>query len=494
MSVVIPPVCQLGIGERSSETMHGLLVLVAQEARETRFFETLTDGLKVKMKVVVYTHQQKIETIVAGLAVGCRHIAGMQTSLVPDTLAAEIFGMARFADQSQINAFLRRFGPAQVIHLEQAHQALLEKYSLAADRTHWPMLADGRRYLPVDLDQTPIVTRSMRAKGTARGYFGRKRGSVGYKKSVAFLGGGVKEVLWQRLEPGDTHAQEAVPTILERLAALAKARGIARGEILGRGDSQYGTVKVARQWSGLGMHYLFKGYTPNASKRLADSLPATALWHFRGIDSNGSRVWVAEAGEQELQAQDDPPGLEPLKTRVVVQVRVAFRLRKKHGRGAPNQVPEKTITYEHYLTDLSAKALPVEPTEPTTIVEVYNARQTQERFFRSEQDALGADNLRTYTQEGEAGFLWLLASTVNLLRWTQRRLLARTELEEAGLTKLVVQAMQIPATITRTLVRTTRTWVITLPETARLARHLVSVWMERELQLPLPLDFVPNTT
>jgi hypothetical protein len=476
--------------------MHGLLVMLVQRADEVRFFETLSDGLKLsklKLKEVSYTHRNKLATIVAGIAVGCRHISEMQVKLVPDTTAAELFGMARFPDQSQINTFLRRCGEDQVVHLAHAHQELLEKQSLCGDRDRWLELADGRRVLPVDLDQTPIVTRSTKAKGATSGYFGRKRGHRGYKKSLALLGGRVREVLCLRLEPGNTHAQEAVPTVLQALGGLAKAKGISAGEIMVRADSQYGSVKVVRQYQAAEVHYLLKGYTPNASKRLVENLPDTALFYDHGLDSNGSRVWVADAGEQELYAEEDRGETPPLRTRVVVQVRVAWRLRKKHGRGAPNEVPAKTITYEHYLTDLPPEALPVESgaegSRGLTIVDVYNARETEESFFRSEQDALGVHYLRTYNDKGEATFLWLSASTVNLLRWTQVSQLAGTQLQEVGLTKLVTQVMQIPATITRTA----KAWIVTLPEILRLARHLVNVWLQRELQLPLP-GFALNTS
>jgi hypothetical protein len=486
----IPIETRVEIGERKGETMHGLLVMVVEKAREIQFFETLTEPLGLKMKSVKYSHQNKIETVVAGLAVGCRHTSEMQTKLVPDTVAAELFGMARFPDQSQINNFLRACGPEQVHHLGESHQALLEKNSIAGDRAKWLRLADGRRLLPLDLDQTPIATRSKRATGTAKGYFGRKRGNNGYKKSVAFLGQDVREVLWLQLEPGNTHGQHAVPIVLARLLALAKARGIAPEEIVGRGDSEYGSVGVIRQFQAARIHYLFKGYTPRTAKHLADNLPETAVWHYRGLDSNGSQLWVTDAGEQELHGHDDPAELPPVKTRVVLQVRVAWRLRKKHGRKSPNQVPEKVVTYEHYVTDLPAESLPLVAAEPVTVVDIYNDRETEESFFRSEQDALGAHCLRTYKMEGEAAFLWLLASTVNLLRWTQCSRFAGTKVEEAGLTKLVTQIMQIPATI----VRTAHTQFIILPETLRLARHLAHVWLEREIQLPLPLEFVPNTS
>jgi hypothetical protein len=473
-----PSEIRLETAERPEETVSGLLVTVVQKAHEIGFFETLCEGLNLKMKVYTYSHRNKVETIVAGLTVGCRHTAELQTKLVPDTVAAGLFGMARFPDQAQINTFLRRCSSEQVAHLGWAHQQLLLANSTVADRRKWLPLANGRSVLPVDLDQTALVTRSTRATGSAAGYFGRKRGNVGYKKSVAILGGGVKEVLWLRLEPGNTHGQEAVPVVLQQLATLAESKGLGAGEVLLRGDSQYGSTPVLRQVQAAGQHYLFKGYTPRTAKHLADNLPLTAVWTYRGVDSNGSQLWVTEAGEVELAGHDDPADLAPVRTRAVLLVRVGWRVHRKRGRGSPQTWTEKVISYEHYLTDLAAQALPVE-----AVLDVYNARETVESFFRAEQDAFGAQYLRTHQGEGEAAFLWLLASTVNLLRWLQQTTFARTQLAEVGLTKLVTQAMRISATV----VRTAEAWIVILPQTTRLGCQLVSDWYRRGYQLPLPL-------
>lgn len=343
----LPTAIRFEAAERGDETLSGLLVSVVQKAQEIAFFETLTDGLQLPMKVYTYSHRNKLETIVASIAVGCRHVAEIQTKLVPDTTAARLLRMARFPDQSQITAFLRACGSAQVTHLEQAHEQLLLRHSRVGQRQHWLQLADGRRVLSVDLDQTAMVTRSTRATGTARGYFGRKRGQYGYQKSVALLGAGIREVLWLRLDPGNVHGQEAVPTVLTKLRALATAHRIAPAEILVWGDSQYGSTPVLRQLQAAGHHNLLKGYTPRTAQALAAALPATAVWQYRGVDSYGSRPWMVDGGEQELRGHDDPADLPAVRTRVVLLVRVAFRTRKKHGRGAPGTVAEKVVRVEH---------------------------------------------------------------------------------------------------------------------------------------------------
>src|SRR5712692_5341552 len=480
-----PRALEFVLGERPDETQAGLLVTVVQKAEEVGFFERLLGGLDLRMKTYVYTHRNKVETLVASVAVGCRHIAEIQTKLVPDTAAAALFDLPRFPDQSQVNAFLRACGPEQVAHLEEAHATLLDQHSRAGDRRQWLALPNGQRVLPVDLDQTYLVTRSTKAEGATRGYFGRKRGQLGYKKSVALLGGHVQEVLYQGLEAGNVHGQAAVPAIVTKLARLLVARGIHPEEVLVRGDSAYGSVDLLRQLQAAHYHYVLSGYTPATAQHLAERLPATAVWHLRGTDSNGAQVWSTDAGEQDLAAHDDRVADPPVRTRVVVVVRVSQRLRKQHGRGAPGAVAETHVSFEHYLTDYPAAVL-----SAAAVLDWYGGRETEESFFRAEQDAFGAHYLRTKHGDREAAFLWILASTVNLLRWVQHTTLSGTVLEQVGLSRLVTQAMRIPATIERT---TDKCRVI-FPSTARLVRQLVNLWDVQFHQLALPLVFVNDSS
>jgi hypothetical protein len=484
MSADLPPRLEFAMSERPTETQAGLLVAVVRQAERFGFFDTLLAGLALRRKVNQYSHRQHLETLVASIVVGCQHIADIQTKLVPDTAAAALFGLARFPDQSQVNAFLRALGPAQVAHLAQAHAALLARHSRAGDRTAWLQLPTGVAVLPVDLDQTYLVTRSRRAQGATAGYFGRKRGPRGYKKSVAVLGAGVQEVLWQQLESGATHGQDAVPGVLAALRALCAAQGIAPAEVLFRGDAQYGSVEVLRQVEAAGHYYVLRGYSPKTAHQLAAALPRHAVWQLRGQDHQGAWVWDTDAGEQALHAHDDRAATPPVRTRVILVVRVSTHTRKKHGRGAPGAVTERRVQYEHYVTNYPAAVLPA-----GAVLDVYNGRETEESYFRAEQDAFGAHYLRTHHGEGEAAFLWLVASTGNLLRWVQHTTFQGTVLERLGLARLVTQAMRLPATI----VRTADSYRVLFPDTARLVRQLVAAWGERAWQLPLPLPIAVNS-
>jgi hypothetical protein len=477
MASSLPDELAFTTGVRPNETLAALLIPVVRTAEALGFFETLATGLNHPSKQVVYTHQQKLQSLVASLIIGCRHLNEIQTKLVPDTVAAGLFGMARFPDQSQLSAFLRTMGPAQVRHLAQAHAQLLAAYSRIADRTRWLALADGTRLLPVDLDQTPLVTRSQRATGAGRGYLGRKRGHWGYQKSLVLLGGAVQEVLWLRLDPANVHGQEAVPDALAALAALLQAHTLLPDAVLLRGDSQYGAIPTVRHYQAAGHHYLVKGYSPEMAARLAATVPAETIWTQATPDSSGRQVWYTDLGGQALRGSTEPASQAPLQTRVVLVVRVGRRERRKHGRGAPGTVSEPVVQYEHYLTDLPADRLPA-----AAVVTQYAARATEESFLQSEQTAFGAQYLRTYQHEGEAAFLWLLASTVNLLRWVQQRAFAGTPLETAGLTKLVTQALRIPGTI----ITTATGWMVRLPATARIVRAFVTAWANPYVQLSLP--------
>lgn len=465
------------LAERPTETISGLLVAVVDYGRRIDFFGTLGVGLDLKMKSYVYTPQDKLNTLVASVVVGCRHVSEIQTKLVPDTAAAALFGLARFPDQAGINAFLRACGPAQIAHLHKAHATLLAQHSRITERAAWSVLPNGRRVVPLDLDQTPLVTRSTRATGTAQGHMGRKRGQVGYKKSVAFLGAGIQEVLWQQLDPANVHGQEALAPTLAALAALCRAKQVPPSAIVVRADSQYGSAAAVRRIQAAGHHYVLKGYTPRSAQAFADALPPDAVWTSLGTDTNGSTLWVVEAGEQELRGHDDPPDLPPVRTRVVLLVRVAWRTRRKHGRGAPGTVPTKEVRFEHYLTDFGPDVL-----SAAALIGFYNGREQEEGLFQSEQTAFGAHYLRTRDKTGEEAFLWVLASTINLLRWIQHTQFAQTPLEQAGLAKLVTQVRRIPATI----VKQANVWLVLLPQTARLVRCLVNAWIAQTIQLPLP--------
>lgn len=382
---------------------------LAQRATAIGFFETLVEGLRLPAKVYVYSHRNKIETIAASVGVGCRHIVDIQRRLVPDTQAAGLFGMARFPDQSQINTFLRAFGPAQVGHLERQHEQLLVRHSRVGDRARWLALPDGRQVVPIDVFRAQLATRAAGSTSSSSRAQSRPR----FWKSVAVLGAGVREALWVRLEPDASRGHLALPIVIDKATAVTSARDIAPGEILVRGDERYVVIDVLRKLQAAGHHYIIGGASRTAGRRLAETLPSNAVWTYRGVDGSGAHCWCVDAGVRTWRGQNDPADLPPLRSRAIVLVRVQRQTRLKRGRGAPDRITQFALSHDYYVTDLAADVLPA-----PSVLDVHNSRETEEAFFGIGQDDVGAGYLRTRHEAGEAAFLWLLVSTLNLLRWT----------------------------------------------------------------------------
>lgn len=60
------------------------------------------------MKGTDYSVHKKMITLLLSITFGRRYTSDINDKLVPDTVAANIFDMDRFPDQSQINALIRR--------------------------------------------------------------------------------------------------------------------------------------------------------------------------------------------------------------------------------------------------------------------------------------------------------------------------------------------------------------------------------------------------
>jgi hypothetical protein len=60
MSAELPPRLDLALSERTTETQAGLLVAVVRHADRIGFFETLGDGLALRMKVYQYSHRKQL--------------------------------------------------------------------------------------------------------------------------------------------------------------------------------------------------------------------------------------------------------------------------------------------------------------------------------------------------------------------------------------------------------------------------------------------------
>lgn len=84
----------------------------------------LLEQVKVKMKEVNYTVHQKMITLLLSIIMGCKYTSDVNHKLVPDTVAANMFDMKRFPDQSQINELIRRIDEKGIEQLASVHHQM----------------------------------------------------------------------------------------------------------------------------------------------------------------------------------------------------------------------------------------------------------------------------------------------------------------------------------------------------------------------------------
>ena len=457
-------------------TGHALMFAARDYAEQVGLFAGFREQVHLKMKKRVYTVADKLATLWASVVVGCDHTLEINTKLGGHEQAlAEAFGLARFPEQSQINRLLRACRPETVRELQQLHLELLAAHSQAADRASWRRLANGTRVLVADLDQRGLVVSGTSYELAESGHFGRKRGHRGYQLSALFLGGAIGELVDEYLDGAKTPAAARIDELLTSLKRVCKRLGIKRSEVVIRGDAQYGTPHIIAKIKALRFGYFFKGISPAHARTLVrDVSPQTVFTCVQASD-NGAQHWLADLGERTHTGRRQDGTKPTVTARTVAGVWVPW-VQPRGTRPGPSvrarrealgQARCRQVTHECYLTSLSAEQLSLGES-----LAFYNQRQTIERYFADEQNALGARHVRTHHHAGAAVFQWVVAMANNLLRWMRRRVWHDTPLEGVGLKRLIKHYFQIPGRI----VRTGATRVIEVAATHWLVPHLVA-WL-----------------
>ncbi len=461
-------------------TAHALLVPIYQKADDLGLFASLGAEVRIAMRTNRYTTLDKLKTVWASIVLGCPHTVDINTALgAHEPALASLFGLTRFPDQSSINRLLHRVTRDSVEQLRRVSAQLLARHSRARDRRRWLRLPGGRRVLALDLDQHGLVVASRRYELAESAFFGRKRGRRGYRLTLAYLGGEVREVLDEHFDPGTTPPLARLPDVLAQLAALCRQWGISPGDVLVRADAAYGTPVVLAQIAAYGFEYLIKGLSPARAERLLGQVAPTAV--FESASQGGEPRWVTDLGSVEHV------GRSPGSPRVVARTIVGVWVHKvAQGRGRPGPTSRRrraregrthrvVASAESWLTSVAAEDLPT-----SAVVEIYNQRQTIEAYFKAEQQALGARHVRTHAWAGAALFQWLVAITNNVLRWAQQEVFAATELEVAGLTRLTREAMHVPGRVARH----GRQLVVTLERRHPLVARLLRGWRRLITEAP----------
>ena len=497
MNESTPKVSYEAIACNDGTTNHALLVTAYEKAQQIGFFDTIDRHLHVAMRTKQYSPLDKVKTLVASILIGCDHTKQINTELgAHESELAALFGLStgRFPDQSGINRLLHRLTAASVDALRLAAFDLTLAHWRARTRALWLRLPGGRRVLVVDIDQRALVVRGKTFEFAEPGFFGRKRGRRGYQLSLMYLGGQVREVLDEFFDPGATYAGVRMHEMLERLGRLCDALEITRQDVLIRCDAQYGTPAIIAEIISAGFEYLIKGISPARAKKLMKVFGAEVrLEVARGSEPSEVRR-VADAGWLEHTGKAVEGKVPRIRARTILGV-WEHEVAAKGGRPGPTsrakrrregRERERVATMEYWLTSLEAEDLPA-----VVAVELYNARQTIEAYFKDEQQALGARHVRTKVWAGAAAFQWLVALSNNLLRWLQQEAWAGTVLEHLGLTRLVKEAMAIGGRIRRAR----QTVVVTLERRHPLVRCLLANW--KPLMGPLhrrPTDAAAGST
>ena len=221
------------------ETSSVWLAAALQFADKIGFLQAF-HGFKLKMKERNYTVIQKLLTIVTSILSGCEYTSDINYRLAEETLSANLLGMDRFPDQSQINILLNRMDESNIQQLRDIHHELFvqNSHSIYSDKS-----------IVVDFDQSGLVANGKTYELAEKGYFPKKKGQSGYQLSAAFVGR-YSETIELFLDPGNVHCTNRFDDLLAATHSKFKEFLNNRSLII-RTDSGYVLLTISRNWKPL---------------------------------------------------------------------------------------------------------------------------------------------------------------------------------------------------------------------------------------------------
>ncbi len=406
------------------------LVSLIQFANKLNFFDAFR-SFSLKMKSVSYTNLNRLQTLIASIVMGCNYTNDINEKLVPDIAAAELLGMDRFPDQSQINRFLNRFDEANIDQLEFIHHDLFMENALALSNTD-PII--------VDFDMSGLVAGGRTYELAEKGYFPRKRGKKGYQLSAAFVEN-TSETVSMFLDPGNTPCSSRFEDLLKATTFKFKEH-LAENNLIIRADSGYGSFKNIELLKALGLKFIVKSCSSQQSKNLSKSVQEHQ-WQEINIQAH-----IAEI-----------PASSNL--RVIVCEFIG-----KDGK----------IKYSHLLTYIDSKTM-----DAIEIFHFYNKRQTIEAFFKTCKQVYGIKNLRTSKFYGIYGFLWLVFISHNLIILMKNTAFSTSDFGNIGIGSLIKKL----GTITARIIESEDHIEIVLPSLSKLSKLFVETLRPKYIQLSL---------
>jgi hypothetical protein len=376
----------------------GFLCLLADFAETLGFFKVLENAIHLPMKEVHYTHLDKIKTLLAMIALGCKHIHDLNLRLRPYPIMAQCLGMEKFPDQSQISRFLHAFN-GQLFQLDHLFETLLRTYGL------WQQ----QEKINLDFDCTGLVIYGDTLEFCRKGYFARHPGSKGYQLSLtSTFGYATSEIFSLHLDPGNSHPNAR---FWDGIYQAAEICGLDRIGVV-RADAAQGSGPNIQELIELGLGFAIKGYSVLTARNFAHRV-VHEQW-----DNIDLFTRVADLGLQKIHKCR-----YPVRTILVETVNARGRM-------------DYFNVFTHFQPEVMSGP---------DVFHYYNARQTIEALIKGEKHSLQITPMKTRSFAGNYAFLYFAAIVFNLLAWFRYHVLKGTDLEHLGLNDLTSKLMQIPA-------------------------------------------------
>jgi hypothetical protein len=265
---------------RQMSTPRASLCVLGQVVQAMGVLQEL-EQIQIPQKVVLYTPQQKLAALLAGMLAGASTVKETDTTVGTDPAVQLAFGLLACPDQSTLQETLDAATATNVAELRGVTERLFLRFSPAVGR-----LAAGQMVW-VDIDLTPLPA-SARAEGSERGYMGRERSKRG-RKLLRVRIAPEQEVVYEGVVPGKAASglsllQEGV-TQMERVLGLSTEKQ--RALLVVRLDSGFGGEGSHRWLLERGYHLLGKMKSGRRARKLAGTVT-----EWRPTSSPGREVGV----------------------------------------------------------------------------------------------------------------------------------------------------------------------------------------------------------
>jgi len=292
-----------------------------------------------------------------------------------------------------------------------------------------PIKIDGRTYIPVDIDTSPLDNSKSHKEGVSRTY----KEFDGYHPIFAYIG---QEgyMLNTELRVGKQHCQKGTPEFLEHILTLLAQLGITK-PIVFRFDGGNDSKDILKILEASGHFYIVKR---NLRKEHVE------YWHD-----------VAQA-EGEITYQDEAKtvytgihtGKKPAGDASLPDIDIIFQVTETRitKEGTPLLFPE--IDIETFWTNLYES--------PTTVIELYHDHGTSEQFHSELKSDMNVERLPSGKFAVNAILLKLAMLSFNILRFIGQTSLAspdalpyKTDSKRKRLRKVIDDLIRVAVKIVR---------------------------------------------